>query len=121
LTAAFAKARAAAEKDGEGIKFLKLRIGGFVFSPDKNNTIDVWVKSGDAWVGKTEGGKFKKFRACSDEQEQQIITICDDPLQAAEAHGLRTGSCACCGRELTNRESIDHGIGPWCFERWFGG
>lgn len=33
--------------------------------------------------------------------------------QAAE-YGRRTGVCACCGRDLTNKESIELGIGPIC-------
>jgi hypothetical protein len=34
------------------------------------------------------------------------------------AYGKRTGACSCCGRELTNGESIDRGIGPICAEKY---
>ena len=28
------------------------------------------------------------------------------------------GICACCGRQLIVKESIERGIGPICAERW---
>lgn len=40
------------------------------------------------------------------------------PEEAAR-YGQVTGRCACCGRELTNEESIERGIGPICWEKYF--
>lgn len=40
-------------------------------------------------------------------------------LDDAKAFGHRTGRCGCCGRTLTNPESIELGIGPICAERYF--
>lgn len=40
-------------------------------------------------------------------------------LEQAKAYGVRTGVCGCCGRELTNPESIDRGIGPVCASKHF--
>jgi len=45
-----------------------------------------------------------------------FIDAATDPLAAAIAYGRETGSC--CGRELTNKVSIDLGIGPICREKW---
>ena len=46
----------------------------------------------------------------------------DNQLTESEAQefGKRTGTCVCCGRELTNEESILLGIGPVCREKMFG-
>lgn len=35
-------------------------------------------------------------------------------LDAAKAYGRATGTCCCCGRELTDPASIEDGIGPIC-------
>jgi hypothetical protein len=47
-----------------------------------------------------------------------IAAAIADPAAAAKAYGLRTGECCICGRTLTNRVSIDAGIGPICAGRW---
>lgn len=47
-----------------------------------------------------------------------LKAIAKDPLAAAVRYGQRTGKCACCGRKLTNKLSIDLGIGPICREKW---
>ena len=47
-----------------------------------------------------------------------FIDAATDPLAAAIAYGRETGSCSCCGRELTNKVSIDLGIRPICREKW---
>lgn len=41
-----------------------------------------------------------------------------DPNVEIKAQGLRTGQCCCCGRELTDPESVANGIGPICAENW---
>lgn len=41
-----------------------------------------------------------------------------DPLAEGKVQGLRTGRCMCCGRELTNPESVELGIGPICRDNW---
>ncbi len=40
-------------------------------------------------------------------------------LEDAEKFGKRFGVCMCCGRLLTNPESIERGIGPICAEKAF--
>jgi hypothetical protein len=41
-------------------------------------------------------------------------------IEQAKAHGALYGQCACCGRLLSNDESIELGIGPICREKYFG-
>lgn len=43
-----------------------------------------------------------------------------DVVGAARAHGQATGSCSCCGRELSDPVSCWGGIGPICLERMAG-
>jgi hypothetical protein len=40
-------------------------------------------------------------------------------LEQAQAYGIKTHHCACCGRELTNPESQERGIGPVCAAKYF--
>jgi hypothetical protein len=47
----------------------------------------------------------------------RVAAIEVDPKRALEDHGLRTGSCGCCGRLLTDPTSISIGIGPICLAK----
>jgi len=116
IVVAFASARES------GIKSPKLRLDGFVFSraPDHGvNAGSIYVKStGGEYLGKVTTGRFLAVRACDDPTKARVINAAADPHKAAKAYGLKTGSCSCCGRELTNKESIDLGIGPICRDRF---
>lgn len=122
ITNAFDKARSV------GIKRPKLRLfsglKSFEFSraPDTGkNPGAVYVNDDDSqYMGKVFGGKFLKGHDCSPETETEIIKVCSDPEQAAIAYGKQFGSCAICNRELSDPVSIDRGIGPICYGRFFG-
>lgn len=104
-----------------GIKRPKLRLGSFMFSraPDTGkNAGSIYVKEGEAYLGKITGGEFLPTRECGDERKANVVTVAADPAGAAKAYGMRTGSCSCCGRALTNGASIDLGIGPICAEKY---
>lgn len=107
-----------------GLKRPFMLAGGFRFAraPDhgKNpGAIYVTIDGSESYLGKLFGGKLFTSRECSAEQEQQVLGICADPLAAAVAYGKATGVCSCCGRELTNEESISLGIGPVCRRKYF--
>lgn len=117
LVAAFVKAQASK------LKSPKVRIDGYVFTIAKAGTANaghLYVKTSDGtYLGKiTPAAKFLKVRECTPEQEARIVEIGRDPAAAAVAHGRRTGNCAICGRELTNAESVERGIGPICAENF---
>lgn len=42
-------------------------------------------------------------------------------LEEAKEYGLQTGVCVCCGRTLTDPESVERGIGPICLTKYFSG
>ncbi len=104
-----------------GVRFPKLRLDTFIFSPagaNSRNPGAIYVKEGSEYLGMVKGGKFLRVRACDDVTEARIIEACADPAKAAVAYGQRFGACSICGRELTNKISIEAGIGPICAERY---
>lgn len=108
---------------GAGIKFPKLRLDSFVFSPAGANSANagaVYIKNKEdgVYLGKVMGGKLFTSRDCTAEAKDRIVAVATDPKQAAIAYGQRFGACAVCGRELTDGDSIDRGIGPVCAEKY---
>lgn len=107
-----------------GLKSPKLRIGQLVISPAKatsQNAGALYVKGrgqDGAYFGKIMNGKFMKSRDCDAATEALIVETAKDPLAAAIAYGKETGICSCCGAELTNKLSIELGIGPICRAKW---
>lgn len=100
--------------------FARVTIGPVRFV--KKNGEPLWfIKFADAIVGKLEAkgatGFARKIAAAGLDPatiKAALDTIERDPLAAIKAHGIATGSCGCCGRELTDPESIAAGIGPIC-------
>lgn len=105
-----------------GLKRPILRLAGFRFSPAKatsTNAGAIYVKSVDGvYLGKVLGGKLFASRDCNADQSAEIISVCTDPEAAAVAYGKQFGQCACCGRELSDPESVERGIGPVCAEKF---
>jgi hypothetical protein len=106
-----------------GIKRPILRLASFKFSPAPvtgKNAGAIYVKStGGEYLGKVQGGVFKRsFATCTEVTEAEIVAVAADPEAAAVAYGKRFGQCACCGKELTNAESIERGIGPVCATKY---
>lgn len=104
---------------GNGIKRPKLRLDAFKFSlapaTGRNAGAIYVVEAGsDDYLGKIQNGKFHGLRTVSTEVGERIVAAAADPFAAAVAYGQRTGKCCICGRELTNQESVDLGIGPIC-------
>lgn len=113
---------ALAAATASGLAWPKLRLADFVFSPagaSSRNAGAIYVKGHDGlYLGKIAGGKFARSRDCTDALEAGILAAAADPLAAAVAYGHQTGSCSCCGRKLTNKESVELGIGPICRDKW---
>ena len=112
---AFAKAKAA------GILRPKLRLDVFTFSPAPDtgkNAGAIYVKEGETYLGKVVGGKLFAVASCTVDQEQSIVSVSRDPMQAAIAYGKEFGKCSVCARTLSDPESIARGIGPICADRF---
>jgi hypothetical protein len=79
----------------------------------------LYVTRGSEYQGKVlADGTWQPMRGADVETDEELLALAEGPLEAARAHGIATGVCGCCGRELTNPESIAAGIGPICAERW---
>jgi hypothetical protein len=109
-----------------GMKRMKMRFEGIALSPNRDLSA-LWVTS----LTETEDGAYgpkPKYLGkvtlsgpdsrLSDNVKAAIFEVAKDPLTAAIRHGKETGECSCCGRELTNQESIRLGIGPICREKF---
>lgn len=104
-----------------GLKFPKLRLDDFTLSlasVSSRNAGSIYVKQDELYLGKIADGKFTRSRDCNADLEARIVAACADPAAAAEVYGKRTGQCSCCGRALTNEESIARAIGPICASKW---
>lgn len=79
----------------------------------------VYVTKGETYLGKIDpAGIFSPAYAATAEDIALIEATAANPLEMAVAYGRRTGSCACCGRTLTDKTSIERGIGPICETKW---
>lgn len=78
----------------------------------------VVVIDDDAYQGKVEGVTFKAVREAASSTVDALHRIAANPMEAAVRYGQKTGKCSCCGRKLTNKVSIELGIGPICAETW---
>jgi len=111
---------------GKGAKRLTLRFEGVNIKPNRDLSA-LWVTSqtefeqGDygmqpKYLGKvTRTSIDSKF---SDTVRETIMGAANDPLTAAIKYGKVSGSCSCCGKELTVKESIEAGIGPICAKKF---
>lgn len=89
-------------------------------APDNSaNAGALYVKTEEGdYIGKVADGKFYATRGATEEHKQAIAIIAINPRDAAIRYGRQTGSCACCGRTLSNKQSIELGIGPICADKW---
>lgn len=104
-----------------GLRYPKLYIAEFTFAPagaHSRNPGSIYVTQDKVYLGRVTEGRFFSSSACNDAQRARVVEVAADPHAAAVAHGLLTGNCACCGRLLTNPESVARGIGPICAGRF---
>ena len=109
-----------------GLRRLTMRFSGVIVKPSKDLG-SLWVLSatekveGDYGLQPKYLGKITPNRLdsrLSDEVKAVLLEAASDPLTAAVRYGKETGACSCCGRDLTNPESIAAGIGPICREKY---
>jgi hypothetical protein len=102
-----------------GLKFPKLRLGAFVFSPAPahgKNAGAVYVKKEGEYLGKIMNGKL--FAYTDEDTKAEIVKVAQAPHDSAVAYGKMFGACAVCNRTLTDSESVARGIGPICAEKF---
>lgn len=106
----------------KGLKTPTYRANGLILSMAPmtgRNPGAIYVKSEDhTYLGKVHGATFYPQRECKEEHKIALYEIAANPLDAAVKYGRLTGRCACCGRTLTDKESVAAGIGPICQSKW---
>lgn len=94
-------------------------LGQIKLTPARPPKTDIWVRADGEFVGGIDAnGRFKARYGCPDWVPAQLERIAQDPAKEARLYGRLTGVCCCCGRELTDPESIALGIGPICEANW---
>lgn len=115
ILAMFEKARE------NGLKKLAFVAADLRISLAKSTSVNagaLYVQRDGDYQGKIMGGKFLAIREAKADTAALLIEIAKNPSQAARDYGKRTGTCCCCGRELTDPKSIADGIGPICATNW---
>jgi len=105
----------------KGAKRLTLRFEGINVKPNRDLSA-LWVTS----QTETEMGQYgqqakylgKVTRQQIDSRLSDDVKEVKDPLTAAIRYGKVSGECSCCGRELTDSQSIAQGIGPVCARKF---
>lgn len=110
------------------IKYPKLRLDTFIFSPVRSgkNAGAIYVKHAHEldrfaerrYLGKIVDRRFIRSPSTQPEEAERIVAAAMDPEAAAKAYGQREGVCSICGRKLTKNESIDRAIGPICQDKF---
>lgn len=83
-----------------------------------------WVTSNDNLIGKIDDGGVFTFtgKPYTDnficDVFEFIESINSDVKGALESYGKMTSRCGCCGLPLTNKKSIELGIGPICLGKY---
>lgn len=110
---------------GKGLKRITMRFDEFIAKPSKydgkvyifahEKEVNQWGTMSNIYLGwitsnETNLGEVAIIQA--------VQFAAADPYAAAKLYGQNTGSCSCCGRELTNPISIELGIGPICREKF---
>lgn len=105
-----------------GLKKPVYRAEGLVLSLAKAHSVNagaIYVKrvSGE-YLGKVVGTDFRATNDAKADDKETLNLIASNPSKVARDYGKRVGVCSCCGRELTDPDSIEAGIGPVCATKW---
>lgn len=121
LKAAFDKAIAFSAAKGRTLHSPRITFGNIVIKPAKDGSANpgaLYVTDRGTYIGKIVNSKFVGTASCTEEQKDRMLAFVADPKAAAEAYGQETGTCCICNAKLTNKVSIERGIGPICAEKF---
>jgi hypothetical protein len=82
-----------------------------------------WMTCNDSLVGKIDDcGVFTLTNSKGDKFDDEMFDFVEitnhDVKSALESYGKITSKCGCCGLPLTNKKSIELGIGPICLDKY---
>lgn len=110
-----------------GLEYPKLRVEDVIISlapATGANAGALYVKKKvngeNAYAGKLKDGKWFPVRDFANDENlvKLLQEIAKDPQKVAAMHGHKTGKCSMCGRKLTDKKSVELGIGPICIQNW---
>lgn len=79
----------------------------------------LYVKQNGEYAGKIDGSTFHPgWGVKQGPIVEALLEIAANPADVLRVKGKQTGKCCCCGRELTDPESVANGIGPICATNW---
>ena len=101
------------ERDGQRVQ---LRPAGERSSqPGAVNVTDGRPYGQNQWFGRINpDGRFTASRTCTPVVRQLLLDLAADPAAVAGQHGVATGSCCFCSRELSDKRSRSVGYGQTC-------
>jgi len=113
-----------------GLDLSSLPVGMYAV-PNGTTRLKVQIDRPDEgkWLGWTfvkdgaiygEGRKYGNQRpggTYRGEIEDELRAIVADPIAAMAEYGRLTSTCGLCHRPLEKKESVDRGIGPWCYRK----
>lgn len=108
-----------AREAGKKFPKIKLRVDGqpIVLALNRAGKVNVTDGGGygvGAWFGAIQpSGAFREGRG-ADAVLPVLRELESDPVAVATQHGVATGECCFCARELTTKESRTVGYGPIC-------
>lgn len=115
IQALFDKARASGlKKPHFRTDVLKISVA----PPTSRNAGALYVKHRNEYAGKIVGSTFQAAYGAAPEVLSLLQELAANPEEVARKYGRETGSCCCCGRELTDPASVAAGIGPDCAANW---
>lgn len=100
-------------------RFLTARLQISLAPATGRNAGALYVKCDGEYAGKIVNGQLIATREAPKDILDLVRELAADPLETARKYGRDTGTCSCCGRELTDQASIAKGIGPVCESKWF--
>ena len=113
------------EAQNRGLKRITMRFQDFIIKPSKyagkcyvfshDKEVNQWGTLSNIYLGWITADQTNLSEVSL---IQAVQSAAADPLAAARLYGKKTGQCSCCGRELTNKASIEMGIGPICREKF---
>lgn len=120
-----------AREAGKKFPKIKLRVSAgadYAGSPSRNvviylgrngkaNVTDGGVYGRNVWYGAIQLDDTFRAGKDSDSVLPVLRELEKDPLAVAAQHGIATGECCFCARELTTKESRSVGYGPVCADK----
>jgi len=99
----------------DGARVVLTLAGGMSKRPGTVNVTDGRAFGENTWYGRVAvDGAVEPGRDMTPEVRALLDRLADDPARVAGQHGVATGRCCFCGRELSTRESRTVGYGPDC-------